>query len=309
MRKHSSVLLFCLIAFFCVPAHLGAQKSVWQPAPGHITLPLWPHPQSDLGPEIDATTGKEGLTAGKPVLRLTNVSSPTLTLYSPSGKNSGATVVVFPGGGYRFLAIDLEGTEVCDWLTSRGITCVLVKYRVPDTGPYPKSSSALQDAQRALGMVRAHAAEWKIDPQRIGVLGFSAGAYLVAALSTHFEQRIYDRIDDADQLSCRPDFAVLIYPGYIAVADQNFALNPGITVSEKTPPSFIVQTEDDPVHVENATVYFQALKSANVPAEMHIYAQGRHGYGLRRTSLPVTGWPDLVESWLRTIQILPAATP
>ena len=221
------------------------------------------------------------------------------------GKNSGAAVVVFPGGSYRILAIDLEGTEVCEWLNSAGITCVLLKYRVPDSGPYPKSSAALQDAQRALGIVRSHAAEWHIDANRIGVLGFSAGAHLAAALSTHFDQRLYDPIDAADQISCRPDFAVIVYPGYLALADQNFAANPDIHVTDKTPPSFIVQAEDDSVHVENATVYFLALKNAKVPAELHIYAQGGHGYGLRRTTLPVTTWPQSDETWLHTIQILP----
>jgi len=247
--------------------------------------------------------------AGKPVIRLGNVSAPTLTLYAPPNKNTGAAVVVFPGGGYHILAIDLEGTEVCDWLNSAGITCVLLKYRVPDSGPYPKSAAALQDAQRALGIVRTHAAEWHIDPRRIGVLGFSAGGHLAAALSTHFEQRLYGPIDSADQVSCRPDFAALIYPGYLALSEQNFAPNADIHVTEKTPPAFIVQAEDDPVHVENATVYFLALKNAKVPAELHVYAQGGHGYGLRRSPLPVTAWPQLVEGWLRTIQILPPAAP
>ncbi|MGB7026072.1 MAG: alpha/beta hydrolase, partial [Candidatus Acidiferrum sp.] len=203
------------------------------------------------------------------------------------------------------LAIDLEGTEVCDWLNSEGITCVLLKYRVPDTGPYPKSPAALQDAQRALGIVRAHAAEWHIDPKRVGVLGFSAGGHLAAALSTHFEKRLYEPIDAADELSCRPDFAVIIYPGYLAIAEQNFAPNADIHVTEQSPPTFLTQAEDDPVHVENSIVYFMALKNAKVPAEMHIYTQGGHGYGLRRTALPVTAWPQLVETWLRTIQVLP----
>jgi acetyl esterase/lipase len=243
--------------------------------------------------------------AGKPVIRIGNVSAPTLTLYTPSGKNTGAAVVVFPGGGYRILAIDLEGTEVCDWLTSAGITCLLLKYRVPDTGPYPRSDAALQDAQRALGIVRSRAAEWHIDPKRIGVLGFSAGGHLAAALSTHFDKRLYDAIDAADELSCRPDFAVIVYPGYLAIAEQNFAANADIHPTEQTPPSFIVQAEDDPVHVENSTVYFLALKNAKVLAEMHLYAQGGHGYGLRGTDLPVTYWPQLVETWLRTIGILP----
>jgi len=302
--------LFLFAAVAGITASGFAQKPAWQPAAGHTTLNIWPTSapgtKANPTPEIDTTTAKDNLIAGKPLIRLGNVSTPTLTLYAPSGKNTGATVVVLPGGGYHILAIDLEGTEVCDWLNSAGITCILLKYRVPDSGPYPKSSAALQDAQRAFGIVRSHAAEWHIDPQRIGVLGFSAGAHLAAALGTHFDQRLYDPIDTADKVSCRPDFAVIIYPGYLALSEQNFAANSEIHVTGKTPPSFIVQAEDDPVHVENSTVYFLALKNAKVSAEMHLYAQGGHGYGLRRTALPVTTWPQSVEIWLHTIQILPA---
>lgn len=303
--------LVSLAAVIVLSCSLSAQKATWQPVPGHVTLGLWPQgapgAQPNSASEADTTTAKDNLIAGKALIRLGNVSMPTLTVYAPQGKNTGAAVVVFPGGGYHILAIDLEGTEVCDWLNSAGITCVLVKYRVPDSGPYPKSSAALQDAQRALGMVRSRAAEWQIDPKRIGVLGFSAGAHLAAALSTHFDQRLYDPIDAADQVSCRPDFAVIVYPGYLALAEQDFAPNSEIHVTERTPPSFIVQAEDDPVHVENSTVYFLALKNAKVPAEMHIYANGGHGYGLRRTELPVTDWPKLVETWLRTIHVVPTA--
>ncbi len=305
---NKGALLFS-ITLAATSISLLAQQPAWPPAPGHLTLPLWPSgaPGAPANPpaELNTTTSSDHIVAGRPVFRLGNVSSPTLTLYSPQGKNSGAAVVVFPGGGYRILAIDLEGTEVCDWLNSTGITCVLVKYRVPDTGPYPKSPAALQDAQRALGIVRQHAIDWKIDPNRIGVLGFSAGAHLSAALSTHFEQRLYDPVDDADKLSCRPDFAVIVYPGYLALSEQGMAPNPEIHPTEKTPPTFIVQAEDDPVHVENATVYFLQLKNAKVPAELHIYAQGGHGYGLRRTELPVTTWPQSVQAWLRTIKVLP----
>ncbi|MGA3259705.1 MAG: alpha/beta hydrolase [Bryobacteraceae bacterium] len=293
-------------------ASLFAETSAWQPAAGHLTLPLWPNgapgaPPNSV-PEVDTTTAKDNLIAGKPLIRLGNVSSPTLTLYPARDKNTGAAVVVFPGGGYRILAIDLEGTEVCDWLNSVGIACILVKYRVPDSGPYPKSSAALQDAQRALGIVRSHSSEWHIDPHRIGVLGFSAGAHLAAALSTHFDHRLYDPIDTADGLSCRPDFAVIVYPGYLALAEKNFAPNTDIHVTDQTPPSFIVQAEDDPVHVENAVVYFLALKNAKVPAELHIYAEGGHGYGLRHTALPVTTWPLSVETWLRTLHVLSDST-
>ena len=292
-----------------VSTPLLAQTPSWPPSPDHLTMPLWPTDapgaQANPIPEGDTTTAKDNRPAGKPVIRIGNVSNPTLTLYTPKDKNTGAAVVVFPGGGYRILAIDLEGTEVCDWLNSAGITCILVKYRVPEAGPYPKSSAPLQDAQRAVGIVRAHAAEWHIDPSRIGVLGFSAGAHLAAALSTHFDHRLYDPIDASDKLSCRPDFAVIVYPGYLALAEQNFAPNADIHPTAQTPPTFLVQAEDDTVHVENSVVYFLALKNAKVPAELHIYSQGGHGYGLRRTELPVTTWPQTVEIWLHTIHVLP----
>lgn len=299
-----------LVAAIAASSLTLAAQSGWPPSAEHPAIAVWPGtaPGAPANPpaEVDTTSAKDNLIAGKPLVRLGNVSTPTLTLYTPKGTNTWAAVVVFPGGGYNILAIDLEGTEVCDWLNAAGINCVLLKYRVPNTGPFPKSPAALQDAQRSLGLVRLHAAEWHIDPNRIGVLGFSAGAHLAAALSTHYGQRLYDSFDAADKLSCRPDFAVIVYPGYLALADKNFAPNADINPTADTPPSFIVQAEDDPVHVENATVYFLALKNAKVPAELHIYALGGHGYGLRRTALPVTTWPDGVETWLRTIKILPA---
>lgn len=251
------------------------------------------------------TTNKDPLIAGRPVIRLGNVSTPTLTVYRPKGATTGAAVVVFPGGGYQILALDLEGTEVCEWLNGIGVTCVLVKYRVPNSGPFPASSAALQDAQRAMGLVRQHAEAWGIDAARVGVLGFSAGAHLSAAISTHFDRRSYARVDAADDLSCRPDFAVVVYPGYLAQPDKQMARNADITPTGQTPRTFIVQSQDDPVHVENATNYFLQLKQAGVATELHVYAEGGHGYGLRRTALPVTRWPDAVQEWLRTIKVLP----
>jgi acetyl esterase/lipase len=183
VQMRTAFISLCVFAM-CVGNGLS-QTPAWAPAPGHTTIPLWTRAPANAPAEVDVTTAKDPLIAGKPVIRLSNVSNPAITLYSPSGKNTGAAVVVFPGGGYHVLAIDLEGTEVCDWLNSIGVSCVLLKYRVPDSGPFPKSSAALEDAQRAVGMVRAHAAEWHIDEKRIGVLGFSAGAHLAAALSTH----------------------------------------------------------------------------------------------------------------------------
>ena len=293
----------------CALGSLSAQQPAWRPAAGLTETPIWPgaipDAQPAAGPEVDKSTGTDALIARKPLIRLGNVAVPTMTVYPPKGKNTGAAVVVFPGGGYTILAIDLEGTEVCDWLTSSGVTCVLLKYRVPDSGPYPKSPAALEDAQRTLGLVRFHAKEWHIDPHKIGVLGFSAGGHLAAALSTHFDQRLYKPMDTADTVSCRPDFAVVIYPGYLAIADKNFAFNPDLPVTKDTPPTFLLQTEDDRVaHVESSLVYYTALKNAGVPVEMHLYTEGLHGYGLRRTKLPVTGWPQLVDVWLRTIGVV-----
>jgi acetyl esterase/lipase len=288
-----------------------AQSTGWQPPADKLTLNLWPQgapgPLTATEPEHDTTTPTDKLIMGKPVIRIGDVSVPTITFYpAPSGmnQNSGAAVVVFPGGGYQILAMDLEGTEVCDWLNSIGVNCILVKYRVPNTGPYPKSAAALQDAQRAMGLVREHAAEWKIEPDHIGVLGFSAGAHLAAALSTHFDQRLYPAVDAADQLSCRPDFAFMIYPGYLALSEKDFEFNPDIPVTASTPPAFLVQAEDDPVHVENAIEYFMALKKAGVEAELHLYAKGGHGYGLRPSPYPVTKWPALAQTWLYTIHVL-----
>jgi acetyl esterase/lipase len=255
-----------------------------------------------------------------------------MTVYSPKGKNTGVAIVVFPGGGYQGLAIDLEGTEVCDWLTPKGITCVLLKYRVTDVGPYPKSGPypespmALEDTQRTVGLVRLHAAEWHIDPHKIGVLGFSAGGHLVAAMSTHFDKRLYPSVDAADKESCRPDFAVAIYPGHLSLsaaewdakqstkklglshpptADKNLALNPDLHVTSQTPPTFLLQAENDHVdNVNDSLAYYIALKNAGVPVEMHLYAQGGHAFGLRRTKSAITGWPQLMETWLGTIGMI-----
>jgi acetyl esterase/lipase len=258
------------------------------------------------GTVVDAA-GRPQLVGGRPWVYVDRVSQPTITVYSPKGRNTGVAVVVFPGGGYNVLAIDLEGTEACDWLTSRGMTCVLLKYRVPcvKSGPYRDCLTALQDAQRAVGLVRFHAAEWHINPNKIGVLGFSAGGHMVAAMSTHFEKRLYPAVDAADKESCRPVFAVALYPGHLAVPERNFELNPDLQVSRQTPPTFLLHAEDDPTDpVENSLVYYAALRKAGVLAEIHVYVKGGHAFGLRRTESPITGWPQLVETWLRTIGMI-----
>jgi acetyl esterase/lipase len=300
------IVAFCVISGFAV---LSAQTPSWQPSPGHTQVPIWPGKPPDAqpvaGPEYTQTVGEDppgAVVVGK-------VSRPTITVYSPRGRNTGAAVVVFPGGGYWVLYMDLEGTEICDWLTSEGITCVLLKYRVPGehlsprSGAYPKSPMALEDAQRTIGLVRLHAAEWHIDSHKIGVLGTSAGGHLVAAISTNFAKRLYPAVDAADKESCRPDFGIALYPGHMLEnTSKEFELNPYIPVSKQTPPTFLLQAEDDPIDtVKNSLVYYAALRKAGVTVEMHLYAHGGHGFGLRRTKFPITGWPQLVETWLETI--------
>lgn len=310
------MVLLALLALAAGESSLFASQAGWQPSPGHAQLPIWPGAVPDArsvdGPEVAGTVvdslGKKRLVGGKPWVYVDKVSQPTMTVYSPRGRNTGAAVVVFPGGGYNVLAIDLEGTEVCDWLTPKGITCVLLKYRVPcvKVGPYRDCPTALEDAQRTVGLVRFKAAQWHIDPRKIGVLGFSAGGHMVAAISTHFERRLYPAVDAADKESCRPDFAVALYPGHLAVPEKDFALNPDIQVTSATPPTFLLQAEDDPVDpVENTLVYYSALRKAGVPAEMHVYVKGGHAFGLRPTESPITRWPQLVEKWLATIGMIP----
>ncbi len=261
------------------------------------TIPLQPAGSSSFnpGPEHDTTTAKDNLVAGKPVIRLGDVSDPTLTFYPvPSANNSGALVIVFPGGGYRILALDLEGSEVCEWLNSIGVNAALVKYRVPSAPDALRYAAPLIDAQHALEVVRAHAADWHIDPHRLGVIGFSAGGHLAALASNS---------------AFRPDFALLIYPAYLTAEKDLTQLAPELAVSADTPPTFLIQTEDDGVHVENSLVYYAALKKCKVPAEMHIFAKGGHGYGLRPTAEPVTQWPKLAEAWLRSRGLLNSPHP
>jgi len=293
------------------PAAPPAREAVWQPSAGHVQTPIWPGTPPDLVPDPMPESGAS-----------THVSRPTMTVYAPRGRNTGAAVVVFPGGGYQVLAMDLEGTEICDWLTSRGVTCVLLKYRVPNSGPtmlqgrryYPKVQTAVQDAQRTLRLVRRHAAQWHVDPHKVGVIGFSAGGHLVAAVSTRFAERTYAPVDAADALSARPDFAIAAYPGHLWVHEderratrrqEDLTLRPDIRVRPDTPPTFLVQAEDDPVDtIEQSLAYYVALQKAGVPTEMHLYAKGGHAFGVRPSKLPISRWPQLVEDWLHTIGML-----
>lgn len=267
-------------------------------------LSLWPGTApgetGSVGEEKDMTKPTDNLIAGKPVIRLGNVSSPTISVYKPApDKDTGAAVLVCPGGGYHILALDLEGTEVCEWLNSIGVTGVLLKYRVPKREGRERHGPPLQDAQRAMSLIRQNAGAWGLDPQRIGVLGFSAGGHLSAMLGNNYAARTYPAVDDADKLSCRPDFAVLVYPGLLTLKDQGDKVPPELAPSTNTPPMLLVMAQDDPVRPENVLHYTLALKQAGVPAELHLYPSGGHGYGLRRTENPVTAWPDRAAEWMR----------
>ncbi len=269
-------------------------------------IQLWPNGAPDEKGDI----GEEGARPPKPdakkkIIIWQNVSAPTLTVYKPDKeKDTGSAVLVCPGGGYNILALDLEGTEVCEWLNSIGVTSVLLKYRVPRRKDREKHEAPLADAQRAMGIVRGHAAEWGIDPKRIGIMGFSAGGHLSATTSNNFRKRSYRYVDHNDAISCRPDFTMLIYPAYLTMEKENNRLAPELPVSKDTPPTIIIMTEDDGVRVENALFYYLALKQAKVHAEMHLYARGGHGYGLRPSELEVSNWPQRCETWLRGIGAL-----
>ena len=266
-------------------------------------LDVWPGTPPGEGKPI----AEEKMEESKGVKRITNVSKPTLTVYRPAkDKDTGVAVVICPGGGYNILAWDLEGQEVAAWLNSIGVTGIILKYRVPRRPDQAKDKppiGPLQDAQRALSLVRGKAGEWKIDPKRIGILGFSAGGHLAAAAATNFDKRSYESLDDTDKISCRPDFAVLIYPGYLVGKDKEH-LNADIRVRKECPPMFFAHASNDPVPVENSVQMYLALKRAGVPAELHAYAKGGHGFGLRPSQNPCSTWPTRCADWMRSQDVL-----
>jgi acetyl esterase/lipase len=312
--KMTRLLLLPILACLLVLAFArDSQAQPWQPGPAGTEIALWPEGLAIARPAVQgeekATTGPE-LIGGRTVTAVADVTRPTMTIYPAQGHNTGAAIFVYPGGGYQILAIDLEGTDVCDWLTPRGITCVLLKYRVPWSGPHwdqacscqvvPPIPMALQDAQRAMVLFRRRAPSLGVDPHRIGVLGFSAGGHLVAAMS-NATARAYPRVDSADDESSRPDFAIALYPGHLWNG-HDLDLYDYMRVSAATPPTMLIQAEDDPVDdVRHSLSYYMALREARVPTELHLYAHGGHAFGLRPTAEPITEWPALVERWLRTI--------
>ena len=290
MKFHPFLLPFVSFGFLCS----GEAE--------RLTLPLWP----GMAPgEVAGEVGPEGEKSPKPgeqgILRITNVSIPTLTVYSADPKQSnGAAVLVCPGGGYGILAYQHEGTDVCKWLNKLGITGILLKYRVPRRKDRAKHDAPLQDSQRALGLVRKHAKDWGINPSKLGILGFSAGGHLSLMTLTSFQSRTYPRMDDADDLSCRPDFGILVYPAYLVDRKSRDALFPEVVINKETPPCFFVHTGDDHVPAEGSALAYLALEKAGVVGnELHLFPFGGHGYGMRKTDRAVSEWPDRAASWMR----------
>lgn len=288
-----------------------SRPMVWEPGPDGKQVPLWPEgrviqrPESDKPEEVG---NGSRLVGGRPWTWASSVSRPTMTIYPPKGRNTRAAIVVLPGGGYQAVAMDLEGTEICDWITKQGATCIVLKYRVPQEWHHdhveeaPKVQLPLQDAQRAIGLLRHRASSYGIDPHKIGVIGFSAGGHLTAAVS-NAEKRTYEPVDAADRESSRPDFAILLYPGHLwdeTSPRTSLALSPWVEISAHAPPTLLIHSMNDPTDdVRHSMAYGLALHEVGVPVEMHLYAKGGHAFGMRRTSDSITWvWPELVEAWL-----------
>jgi len=268
-------------------------------------IPLWsgdvPGEKGDVGDEKLVENKKDDL------VRLTNVTKPSITVYRPGKgvKNTGAAVLVCPGGGYGILAMSHEGTDVCEWLSQVGVTAVLLKYRVPRRKELDKHHAPLQDAQRAMSLIRKRSGEWGIDPDKIGVLGFSAGGHLAAMVMSQYEnKRTYELDSEIDIVSSRPDFAILIYPAYLQDEDDRTVLDSDVVVNKKSPPVFLAVANNDKRFVEGSALLYLALRHADVPAELHIFAQGGHGFGMKKTDERIAQWPQLCEQWMRESGLL-----
>jgi len=300
---------FSLTFFSCLFSFLVVSSILVHALEPTKTIELWP---GDAPGEVKGEVGEEAPKPNRPgskkIIRLGNVSKPTLSVFpAPKDKANGAAVLVCPGGGYSILAYDLEGTEVCEWLNSIGVTGILLKYRVPRRKNREKHEAPLQDSQRAMGIVRANAKDWGIDPKRIGILGFSAGGHLTATTLTNYDERTYDRIDASDDLSCRPDFGVLIYPAYLVDNETKSKLEPEIKVTKDTPPCFFAHAGDDRIPAEGSVQMYLALRRARVKgSELHVYPKGGHGYGLRASDHPVVTWPARAGAWMKAIGLLEA---
>lgn len=305
------------------PAEVAVPKDeragVWQPTAGGVQVPLWPATvplaKPDTGDQPEATGNGTGLVGGRKWRWVSYVTRPTMTIYKPKGRNTGSTILVLPGGGFEVVATDLEGTEICDWVVQQGMTCAMLKYRVPQAWPHvdgkqqrPKVLLALEDAQRAMGLLRQQASSYGIDPHKIGVIGFSAGAYLAAAMS-NTEDRTYPITDAADRQSPRPDFAIVAYTARMldnSNGRNDLELQPWVKISPNAPPTLILHAmNDDMDDIRQPMAYALALNDAGVPVDLRVYAKGGHAFGIRPTAAPITTeWPGQVKQWLHYLGVL-----
>lgn len=274
-----------------------------QAAPGPA-IPLWkgsaPGETGDI-PAETTVVGKGG------IARTSNVSAPTITLYpAPVDSRNGAAVLVCPGGGYSILASEHEGSKVCEWLNEIGITAVLLKYRVPRRKDLPKHQAPLQDAQRAMSMIRARATEWHIDPKRVGVLGFSAGGHL-ASMTLSNPERSFPVDPKIDSHDCRPNFGILIYPAYLLDGNDPNKLAPELNFTKTSPPVFLSVASDDNWASSSARLYLE-LQRLKVPVELHAFAKGGHGFGItKQVGKPAGTWPELAAAWMKASGLNQAA--
>lgn len=295
------MLTFSRVTWWAVLVCLNVQLG-W--AEERTVIPIWngmaPGETEGSGPEvIQPTKANEN----PPVTRLTNVSQPTLTVYlPPKEQRNGTGVVICPGGGFNILAWDKEGLEVAEWFNSIGVTAMVLKYRTPTSKRQVPWLAPAQDAQRAIRLVRSRAAEWGLQPSRIGLLGFSAGGSAAANASLKSAERLYDKTDAIDETSCRPDYVMLIYPAYLVDGDGR--LKSDLNVTKETPPMFLAHAFDDGITCENSVQLFLALKKAGVPSDLHVYSTGGHGFGLRTSKHVVSSWPRRCEDWLRSRELL-----
>lgn len=275
-----------------------------------LVVDLWPGKPPDEPGTIGAETTRPSPKLDRSQVEVTestrlvtNVTKPTITVCRPpKDKDTGTAILICPGGGYWDLYWELEGEEVAAWLNSIGVTGIILKYRVPRRPDEPKGEPArrpLQDAQRAVSLVRSKAREWGLHPDRIGIVGFSAGGHLAVATATSFDKRTYEPVDEVDKVSCRPDFAIPVYSGYLKAKDKD-ELAPGLSVPKGTPPMFLVHGGADPISDPAGSVLlYQALKRAGVSAELHVYATATHDFGVRPSDRPCSKWTQSCAAWLR----------
>lgn len=269
-----------------------------------LVIKLWPKGAPEKpGVKIEAEKEVPKKSAND-VLRITNVTDPMITVFKPENPN-GTAVLVCPGGGYGILAYQHEGTMVCDFLNKHGVTGILLKYRVPKRDPNDPGREALQDAQRAMGIIRHHAAEWGLKPNRIGILGFSAGGHLTVMTSLHANDRTYTTDSALDVEDATPNFAIPVYPAYLVSKDEPTKLLPGFEITSKAPPMCFIHANDDPWPASGSALLYLEYKKLNLPCELHIYAKGGHGFGMKKRGGPVDGWPDRVAEWMKSMGYIP----